>query len=53
MQIFSTILITEQNHTNVRSSTRLSYKMICPFNRYLSYKDLPRLQKEYSRLFKL
>jgi predicted component of type VI protein secretion system len=30
-------LITEQNHTNVKLSTRLSYiKMICLFNRYLS-----------------
>jgi hypothetical protein len=31
-------IITEQNHTNVRPSTRLSYiKVICLFNRYLSY----------------
>ena len=33
-------LTTEQTHTNVKPSTRLSYiKVICLFNRYLSYKD--------------
>ena len=38
-------IITEQNHTNVRSSTRLSYKVICPFNRYLRYKDFTKITK--------
>jgi predicted component of type VI protein secretion system len=39
-------LITEQNHTNVRLSTRLSYiKVICLFNRYLSYKDFIKITK--------
>jgi predicted component of type VI protein secretion system len=39
-------IITEQNHTNVRLSTRLSYiKVICLFNRYLSYRDFTKITK--------
>jgi integrase len=39
-------IITEQNHTNVKLSTRLSYiKVICLFNRYLSYKDFIKITK--------
>jgi hypothetical protein len=39
-------IITEQNHTNVKLSTRLSYiKVICLFNRYLSYKDFTKITK--------
>jgi hypothetical protein len=35
--IFYDFIITEQNHTNVILSTRLSYiKVICLFNRYFS-----------------
>ena len=47
MQIFFyDFMITEQNHTNVRLSTRLSYiKVICLFNRYLSYKDFTKITK--------
>lgn len=33
-------ITTEQNHINVKLSTRISYiKVICLFNRYLSYKN--------------
>lgn len=39
-------IITEQNHTNVKLSTRLSYiKVICLFKRYLSYKDFTKITK--------
>ncbi len=39
-------IITEQNHTNVKLSTRLSYiKVICLFNRYSSYKDFTKITK--------
>ena len=39
-------IITEQNHTNVKLSTRLSYiKVICLFNRYLSYRDFFKITK--------
>ena len=39
-------LMMEQNHTNVRLSTRLSYiKVICLFIRYLSYKDFIKITK--------
>ena len=38
-------IITEQNHTNVKLS-RFSYiKVICLFNRYLSYKDFINITK--------
>ena len=33
-------IVSEQNHINVKLSTRISYiKVICLFNRYLSYKN--------------
>ena len=41
-------IITEQNHTNVKLTTRLSYiKVICLFNRYLSYKDFTKITKNH------
>jgi hypothetical protein len=44
--ILYNFIITEQNHTNVKLSTRLSYiKVICLFNRYLSYKDFSKIIK--------
>lgn len=39
-------IITEQNHTDVKLSTRLSYiKVLCLFNRHVSYKDLQNNKK--------
>jgi site-specific recombinase XerD len=39
-------IITEQTHTNVKLSTMLSYiKVICLFNRYLSYKNFINITK--------
>jgi hypothetical protein len=44
--ILYNFIITEQNHTNVKLSTRLSYiKAICPFIRHLSYKDFSMITK--------
>ncbi|HJS64335.1 MAG TPA: tyrosine-type recombinase/integrase, partial [Nitrososphaeraceae archaeon] len=44
--ILYNFIITEQNHTNVKLSTRLTYiKVICLFNRYLSYKDFTKITK--------
>ena len=44
--ILYNFIITEQNHTNVKLSTRLSYiKVICLFIRHLSYKDFSMITK--------
>ena len=39
-------IMIEQNHTNVKLTTRLSYiKVIYLFNRYLNYKDFIKISK--------
>jgi integrase len=40
-------IVSEQNYSNVKLSTRLSYiKVICLFNRYLCYKDFLEITKK-------
>jgi len=46
VDILYDFIITEQNHTNVKLSTTLSYiKEVCLFDRHLSYKDFTKITK--------
>ena len=45
--IFYDFIVSEQDYNNVKLSTRLSYiKVICLFNRYLSYQDFYKITKD-------